>query len=135
MAACNRSSSSASIVSTRSTRAAVAGMSVIDSLLYLCMHKYNTPEAADSTHGLARHVGPRLSHSWKTVSAAASSPRTLQELLQAQITLYETFCVLCSQVAEMPGLPPVAGLPLPSRGIGQNKPVLPGVAGSVRVSV
>src|SRR5215204_4463200 len=62
------------------------------------------------------------------------SSLTLQKLLQAQLALLESFRVLYSHVAVMPGLPLVAGLLLFAPGIGQNEPILPGVMLEPQVS-
>src|SRR5215218_6600440 len=61
------------------------------------------------------------------ISAVDPSSLMLQKFLQAQVLLFESFCVFHSHVTVMPGLPPVARLLLFAPWIGQNKSVLPGV--------
>src|SRR5215218_6599334 len=82
MAACSRSSSSASIASRRSKRTAVLSMSVIDSLPSLCMHNCSTPKAACLTQGRPIGVGPWLCRVW---SSENSMHANFSELRQCEV--------------------------------------------------
>src|SRR5215210_8581435 len=74
--------------------------------------------------GQGREGGSRTALSALTVRYR---PLPLQKLLQAKVALLESFGVLHSHVAVMPGLPLVAGLILFAYRISQNEAVLPGM--------
>src|SRR5215212_7181024 len=90
-------------------------------------HHLFDPRSSVRRVGAARGDQPVAEGGSRTTLAVGHRPFTLQELLQAEVALLESFRVLYSHKAVVPGFPLVAGLILFALGIGQNKPVLPGV--------